>query len=97
MAVDGPNTIDVNTLVWDANADPQDPTYYVEFEGATGPVVYNGKDYAYARYYDEGSVDTNSQIIAYSVEVYTTKANAINGIVSVKENAPTASIEDQTV
>ncbi|MBN2456170.1 MAG: PQQ-binding-like beta-propeller repeat protein [Sedimentisphaerales bacterium] len=65
IAVDGPNTIDVNTLVWDANSDPQDPTCYVEFEGATGPVVYNNKVYAYAKYYDEYDEYTNSQIIAY--------------------------------
>ncbi len=38
----------------------------------------------------------NGQIIADSGEGYTTKANAINGIESVKENAPTASIEEQT-
>ena len=38
----------------------------------------------------------NKQIIADSGEGYTTKASAINGIESVKENAPTASIEDQT-
>jgi uncharacterized protein YegP (UPF0339 family) len=40
-------------------------------------------------------VHQNGQIIADSGEGYTTKANAINGINSVKENAPTASIEDQ--
>ena len=38
----------------------------------------------------------NGQLIADSGEGYTTKANAINGINSVKENAPTASIDDQT-
>ena len=38
----------------------------------------------------------NGNIIADSGEGYTTKANAINGIESVKENAPTASIDDQT-
>ena len=38
----------------------------------------------------------NGQIIADSGEGYTTKANAINGIESVKENAPDAPIEDQT-
>ena len=65
IAVDGPNTIDANTLIWDANSDPQDPNYYVEFEGATGPVVYNNKVYAYAKYYDEYDEYTNSQIIAY--------------------------------
>jgi len=41
-------------------------------------------------------VHQNGQIIADSGEGHTTKANAINGINSVKENAPTASIEDQT-
>jgi len=41
-------------------------------------------------------VHQNGQIIADSGEGYTTKANAINGINSVKENAPTAPIEDQT-
>lgn len=38
----------------------------------------------------------NGQIIADSGEGYTTKANAENGIQSVKENAPAAPIEDQT-
>ena len=38
----------------------------------------------------------NGNIIADSGEGYTTKTNAINGIDSVKENAPTAPIEDQT-
>ena len=38
----------------------------------------------------------NGQLIADSGEGYTTKANAINGINSVKENVPTASIDDQT-
>ena len=38
----------------------------------------------------------NGQIIADSGEGYTTKANAKNGIQSVKENAPIALIEDQT-
>lgn len=39
----------------------------------------------------------NGPIIADSGEGYTTKANAINGIESVKENAPGAPIEDLTV
>ncbi|UCG10384.1 MAG: YegP family protein [Dehalococcoidia bacterium] len=38
----------------------------------------------------------NGQIIADSGEGYTTKDNAINGIESLKENAATAPIEDQT-
>jgi len=40
---------------------------------------------------------TNGQIIANSGEGYTTKANANRGINSVKENAPTATVEDKTV
>lgn len=39
----------------------------------------------------------NGQIIADSGEGYTTKANAVNGIESVKENASGAPIKDQTV
>ncbi len=71
IAVDGPNTIDGNTVAWIADDDPQDPNYYVEFESATGPVVYNGRVYAYAKYYEPneqaptGFDYTNSQIIAY--------------------------------
>lgn len=38
----------------------------------------------------------NGQIIADSGEGYTTKAGAMNGIESVKENAAGAPIEDQT-
>lgn len=37
----------------------------------------------------------NGEIIAVS-EGYTTKASAKNGIESVKRNAPTAEIDDQT-
>ncbi len=39
---------------------------------------------------------TNGQIIANS-EVYTTKKACLNGIASVKKNAPFAPVEDQTV
>ena len=38
----------------------------------------------------------NGNIIADSGEGYTSKANATNGIESVKENAPTAPVDDQT-
>lgn len=38
----------------------------------------------------------NGEIIANS-EVYTTKAACMNGIKSVKTNAPVAAVEDQTV
>jgi hypothetical protein len=39
---------------------------------------------------------TNGQVIANSGEGYTTKVNAINGLNSVKENAPSAPVEDKT-
>ena len=38
----------------------------------------------------------NNEIIATS-EMYTTKQNCINGIESVKENAPSADTQDKTV
>lgn len=38
----------------------------------------------------------HGDIIADSAEGYTSKANAENGIRSVKENAPTAPIKDMT-
>ena len=42
-------------------------------------------------------IHVNGQIIANSGEGYTTKANAMSGIKSVKDNAPTANVEDKTV
>ena len=39
---------------------------------------------------------TNGRVIANSGEGYTTKVNAINGLNSVKENAPNATVEDRT-
>jgi outer membrane protein assembly factor BamB len=70
IAVDGPNVIDGNTLEWVADADPQDPNYYVCFENVTGPIVYNGRVYAYAKYFEPneafgGFDQTNSQLVAY--------------------------------
>ena len=41
-------------------------------------------------------IHANGQIIANSGEGYTTKANAMSGIDSVKENAPSATVEDKT-
>ena len=38
----------------------------------------------------------NGEVIATS-EVYTTKAACLNGVESVKKNAPVAAVEDQTV
>ncbi len=40
---------------------------------------------------------TNGRVIANSGEGYTTKVNAIHGLNSVKENAPSATVEDRTV
>ena len=40
-------------------------------------------------------VATNGQVIATS-ESYETKASAVNGIESVKRNAPNAEVDDQT-
>jgi uncharacterized protein len=40
---------------------------------------------------------SNGNIIATSGEGYTTKVNAINGLNSVKENAPKATVEDRTI
>jgi hypothetical protein len=39
---------------------------------------------------------TNGRVIAKSVEGYTSKVNAINGLNSVKANAPNAAVEDRT-
>jgi uncharacterized protein YegP (UPF0339 family) len=41
-------------------------------------------------------IHANGQVIANSGEGYTTKANAISGINSVKENALNATVEDKT-
>lgn len=41
-------------------------------------------------------VHINGQVIASSGEGYTTKVNAINGLNSVKENAPGAPVQDKT-
>ncbi len=68
IAADGPNVIDANTLEWTADRDPQDPNYYVEFENATGAIVYSGRVYAYAKFYDESSEYSNSQVIAYDAD-----------------------------
>ncbi len=42
-------------------------------------------------------IHTNGQIIANSGEGYKAKANALAGITSVKENVPTAIVEDKTI
>lgn len=41
-------------------------------------------------------IHQNGNIIADSGEGYSSKQGALNGIQSVKENAPTAPIDDQT-
>jgi uncharacterized protein YegP (UPF0339 family) len=42
-------------------------------------------------------IHTNGQIIANSSEGYKAKANAMGGIDSVKQNAPSAIVEDKAV
>jgi len=70
ITVDGPDIIDENNLQWDANTSPQGLAEF-EFEGATGPVVYNGTVYAYAKYLEPNELSyggydqTASQVIAY--------------------------------
>ena len=70
ITVDGPDIIDENNLQWDANTSPQGLAEF-EFEGATGPVVYNGTVYAYAKYLEPNDLSyggydqTASQVIAY--------------------------------
>ena len=41
-------------------------------------------------------IHTNGRVIAKSGEGYTTKVNAINGLNSVKANAPNATAKDRT-
>ncbi len=64
IAVDGPNTLDATTLAWEVTADPRDPNRQIEFEGATGPVLYAGKVFAYARCAEE----PNSKVAAWDAE-----------------------------
>ena len=55
---------------------------FVLLKGSTGKFRFN-------------LVAPNGQVIATS-ETYESKASAINGIESVKRNAPTAELDDQT-
>ncbi len=64
IAVDGPNTLSAETLAWEVTTDPQDPNRQIEFEGATGPVLYSGKVFAYVRCEEE----PNSTIAAWDAE-----------------------------
>jgi outer membrane protein assembly factor BamB len=64
VAVDGPNTLNADTLAWEVTSDPQDPSRQIEFEGATGPVLYAGKVFAYARCAEE----PNSKVAAWDAD-----------------------------
>lgn len=68
IAVDGPDTIDASTFEWLAWEDPSAPEYYLEFIGLSSPVVYAGKVYVYAKYYDENDMYTNNQIVCFDNE-----------------------------
>jgi outer membrane protein assembly factor BamB len=52
IAVDGPNEINSTTLAWEAWEDPCYPGYEISFEAATGAVVYSGRVFAYAKYFE---------------------------------------------
>ncbi len=65
IALDGPNTIDSNTLAWIAWEDPCYPGYYIEFEGLSNPIVYKDMVFIFAKYYDSNEEYTNNQIIAF--------------------------------
>jgi outer membrane protein assembly factor BamB len=56
--------VDASTLVWEVTTDPQDADRQIEFEGATGPVVYAGKVFAYVRCAE----DPNSQVAAWDTD-----------------------------
>jgi outer membrane protein assembly factor BamB len=60
-AVDGPNVVDSSTLAWEVTTDPHDPSQQIEFEGSTGPVLYAGTVFAYARCAEE----PNSKMAAW--------------------------------
>jgi len=64
LAVDGPNTLNADTLAWAVTTDPQDPNRQIEFEGATGAVLYAGRVFAYVRCDEE----PNSQVGAWDAE-----------------------------
>ena len=61
IAADGPNTLDANTPGWVVKTDPQNSSHDIAVEGATGPVVYAGKVFAYAGC----GQDPNSQVAAW--------------------------------
>jgi outer membrane protein assembly factor BamB len=64
IAADGPEVLDASTLAWEVATDPQDPNRLIEFEGATGPVMYAGRIYAYLRCAE----DPNSRLAAWDAE-----------------------------
>ena len=63
ITLDGPDTIDSGTLAWVAWEDPSAPGYYADYVGPSCPVVYAGKVYVNAKYYDEAGSFTDNQII----------------------------------
>jgi outer membrane protein assembly factor BamB len=63
-AVSGPNVVAASTLVWKVTTDPRDANCPFESEGATGPVVYGGKVFAYLRCGQE----PNDQVAAWNAD-----------------------------
>ena len=64
VAADGPEVVDASTMAWEVATDPQDPNRLIEFEGATGAVMYAGKVFGYARCAE----DPNSQMAAWDAD-----------------------------
>ena len=70
VTVDGPNVVNAANLQWIADKSPQGVVRFA-FESSTGPVLYNSKVYAVAKYLEpnelawNGFDQTNSQLVAY--------------------------------
>jgi outer membrane protein assembly factor BamB len=64
LAVDGPAVLDAGTLAWEIETDPLDATRPIEFEAATGPLVYAGRVFAYVRC----PVEPNSMVAAWEAD-----------------------------
>ena len=68
IALDGPDTIDENTLQWVAWEDPESPGLHIEFEGPGSPVLFEDSVYVYAKAYDPNDTYVASQIICFDAE-----------------------------
>ncbi len=62
IALDGPNQFEKTWEAWEC---PADEGYLIDFEGQSSPAVYNGRIYAFAKYYDNQNRYIHNQIIAF--------------------------------